>query len=845
MFQRPTLLPASKRSSSKISSTTLSPNSSQSIKINNSELNQLFDYNDEEIVIVEPTDPDEDRMKQAEETALNDVLTNEQDEYIDDDDDDNNVNDEDMMNSTESPMTTTESHIPMSIVKVDESPSNEIPVTIATDSAKSIGMLPLNDAIQTLLTCTPRAPTIQNVSLQPILPAKINTSGNVQSSCVVSSALPTLWVHSPVVNSTGISMPSISSITDLTTNIAQNTNALNPLVAAVLVNCATVNMISQLAGTMCAPAVSSIIDGNGNSVNNNNNTSTGSTNTVTIPTASILPNLLSAIPLSTYISGLPFNINTGILTTPNNLSAVNGNGTVVSSATLNSNNIGSIIIAPSNLENISVSQSSDQNSSQAEYLQLSESKTTQRPVGRVKRFKCPVYNCQMSFYSRFNQMEHIRTHTGERPFTCPEPQCTATFKRRRDLRDHWSMHLLDCPPSATLTEEEFNKALKEADEKYNAMYNFEAFDVNGLLNKVGNNNINNSNNNNSNDNNVKTEPSQPSVVIPDPRALFNIKSVSELGRYHCTYPGCDKSYARRHRLNQHISTHTGTGPIPCDAPNCNARYFSEDDLRRHKLSHLYASDKDSRRRHACTYPGCGKAYSKLNKLKEHLRSHTGERPYVCREPGCGAAFIRLYGVKRHELTHVFGRKRAERLTRLPTTLADNSNGSITGTSFDISEARPDIHIIPEITTSSPYILPKPTEPIEIRTEMPQPPPPPPLTIPKNRTLPAIAPKSSVSLPMRPISPISGNPGMRRPHICPFKECGKAFPKLNKLREHICRHTGERPFVCDKCKASFVRMYDLRRHSNIHLRGAQPRSLSRFFTTPQQTNETLWIYCYYK
>ncbi|TNN17054.1 Zinc finger protein [Schistosoma japonicum] len=709
MFQRPTLLPASKRSSSKISSTTLSPNSSQSIKINNSELNQLFDYNDEEIVIVEPTDPDED---------------------------------------------------------LDESPSNEIPVTIATDSAKSIGMLPLNDAIQTLLTCTPRAPTIQNVSLQPILPAKINTSGNVQSSCVVSSALPTLWVHSPVVNSTGISMPSISSITDLTTNIAQNTNALNPLVAAVLVNCATVNMISQLAGTMCAPAVSSIID--------------GSTNTVTIPTASILPNLLSAIPLSTYISGLPFNINTGILTTPNNLSAVNGNGTVVSSATLNSNNIGSIIIAPSNLENISVSQSSDQNSSQAEYLQLSESKTTQRPVGRVKRFKCPVYNCQMSFYSRFNQMEHIRTHTGERPFTCPEPQCTATFKRRRDLRDHWSMHLLDCPPSATLTEEEFNKALKEADEKYNAMYNFEAFDVNG----------------------------------------------------------CDKSYARRHRLNQHISTHTGTGPIPCDAPNCNARYFSEDDLRRHKLSHLYASDKDSRRRHACTYPGCGKAYSKLNKLKEHLRSHTGERPYVCREPGCGAAFIRLYGVKRHELTHVFGRKRAERLTRLPTTLADNSNGSITGTSFDISEARPDIHIIPEITTSSPYILPKPTEPIEIRTEMPQPPPPPPLTIPKNRTLPAIAPKSSVSLPMRPISPISGNPGMRRPHICPFKECGKAFPKLNKLREHICRHTGERPFVCDKCKASFVRMYDLRRHSNIHLRGAQPRSLSRFFTTPQQTNETL-------
>ncbi|CAI2732519.1 unnamed protein product [Schistosoma spindalis] len=856
MLHRPTLMPASMKSSSKFNLSTNSKHSSQSIKMENPELIQLLDCvgDDDEIVIVEPTDPDEDRMKQ-EDTTFDDELKKEQEDYAEQDYNGNDVD----MNSNDSHMKS-ESHIPVSNSKLDEPTGNGTAVTVTTDSVKPIGILPLNDAIHNLLTFTPHvAPTIQNVPLQPILSSKMNGSGSVQLPNVVSNALPTLWLHSPVVNSMGMSMPNVNSVTDLTSNIVQNSAAaLNPLVAAVLVNCATVNMISQLAGSMCTPMVnSSMIDGNVNGSNvNNNSTHTSSAcsvssgsgsvgvgvggvgvggsggsssgvNTVTIPTASLLPNLLSAIPLSTYISGLGLNTSGGIITSPNSLCDVGVTNTVVSSAATLNNNIGGIIVTPSNVENITVSLSSDRSSSQAEYLHVSDDKNTQRPVGRVKRFKCPVANCQMSFYSRFNQMEHIRTHTGERPYTCPEPQCTSTFKRRRDLRDHWSMHLLDCPPSATLSEEEFNKALKEADEKYNAMFKWETFDVNSSVNK---DNITGSNNNSSDNNNdvntVKSESSQSSVVIPDPRALFNIKSVSELGRYHCTYPGCDKSYARRHRLNQHISTHTGTGPIPCDAPNCNVRYFSEEDLKRHKLSHLYAADKDSRRRHACTYAGCGKAYSKLNKLKEHLRSHTGERPYVCREPGCGAAFIRLYGVKRHELTHVFGRKRAERLSQIPNT------NSMTGTSFDISDPRLDIQNNPEITTSSPYILPKP-EPMETRNEMSVAP-----TVTKNRTLPAIAPKSSVSLPMRPISPISGNPGMRRPHICPFKECGKAFPKLNKLREHICRHTGERPFVCDKCKASFVRMYDLRRHSNIHLRGAQPRSLSRFLTTPQQTNETL-------
>ncbi|CAH8545080.1 unnamed protein product [Schistosoma turkestanicum] len=708
MLHRPTLMPPSMKSSTKFNLSTNSPHPSQSIKIESPELIQLFNCNDDdEIVVVEPTDPDEDRMKQ-EETTFEDVLNKKQEDH----------NEEVDHNGNETDMNSTESNMPVSTSKVVDEPTvsetqNEAPITVTTDSVRPISILPLNDAIQTLLTCTPHVPTIQNVSIQPILPGKVSGSGSVQNPSVVPSVLPTLWLHSPVVNPTAISVPNLNNLTDLTNNIVQNTtNALNPLVAAVLVNCATVNMISQLAGSMCSPIMNSLIDANVSvsNVNSNNNNliqsgitsscnSGSGVTTVTIPTASILPNLLSAIPLSTHVPGLTMNTTNAVLyTSANNVCDVGVNSAVVSSTgtliTNNSNNTGSMIVIPSKVENVpTTSLSSSVNFSQAER-------------------KSVTYN------------------TGE-------------------------------------------------------------------LNM--NNSQNNNNNNNNNNSCTMTKNAYSKVV-------FNTKCTKESRKHTCTYPGCGKSYTRRHRLNQHISTHTGTGPIPCDAPNCNVRYFSEEDLKRHKLSQHTLVEKGPRRRHVCTYSGCGKSYSELNKLREHLRTHTGERPYVCRKPGCGATFVRLSGVKSHELTHVYIHKRSKRLTQYPISMINH----IIGTSFDSSELKLTNQDNAEMSSVSLDTLPKSTEISPI--------------MPKNCTFPMIAPKSTdpPSSSLLPISTVSWDSGLKLPHVCPFKECGKVFLKRNKLRDHIYRHTGIRPFVCDQCKASFVQRYELRCHSYVHLRAAQSK-----------------------
>ncbi|TFL04145.1 hypothetical protein BDV98DRAFT_502866, partial [Pterulicium gracile] len=60
------------------------------------------------------------------------------------------------------------------------------------------------------------------------------------------------------------------------------------------------------------------------------------------------------------------------------------------------------------------------------------------PSNTAARYICPV--CQKGFKHPSGLRIHSTSHTGEKPYTCPEEGCGRSFSVRSNLRRHFSLH---------------------------------------------------------------------------------------------------------------------------------------------------------------------------------------------------------------------------------------------------------------------------------------------------------------------------------------------------------------------------------------------------------------------
>ncbi|XP_019727660.1 zinc finger protein ZIC 5-like [Hippocampus comes] len=86
---------------------------------------------------------------------------------------------------------------------------------------------------------------------------------------------------------------------------------------------------------------------------------------------------------------------------------------------------------------------------------------------------------------------------------------------------------------------------------------------------------------------------------------------------------------------------------------CNQSFSSMHDLVDHVTAEHVATGLDTLS-HVCMWNECvreGKAFKAKYKLINHIRVHTGEKPFLCAFPNCGKMFARSENLKIHTRTH--------------------------------------------------------------------------------------------------------------------------------------------------------------------------------------------------
>ncbi|XP_075211877.1 uncharacterized protein LOC142318993 isoform X2 [Lycorma delicatula] len=272
------------------------------------------------------------------------------------------------------------------------------------------------------------------------------------------------------------------------------------------------------------------------------------------------------------------------------------------------------------------------------------------------KLKC-VY-CGKSFSKNFDLQQHVRSHTGERPFQCVV--CGRAFSQKSNVKKHMASHKVWPKRIRTLSTDPVSPSQKISIESVESQ-NSESKDEDTENGKASEQIV------------------AKSYVCQYCPALF--KNYFELKThrkvhihqkvYRCIQKNCNETFSDLDDFLYHTQIHENEAQYHCHV--CNKEFTSLDELGTHQYSHSVPTHKFTPRIVSCkkckskfanleglerhmvqdshTYPcpQCNKVFACERFLRRHLTTHSTTLPYVCQH--CSKAFKTEQYLNMHLIIH--------------------------------------------------------------------------------------------------------------------------------------------------------------------------------------------------